>query len=186
MMYLSKGAPANQKWDGVYRVSRCGTVYELWPRLAKIWGRGRTRPVQVVPEDERAVKRLAEAGLVTVTEEEGSLGAFRLLIDCVLCPSWLPRLRLPLHGRERRVWTWLSQAGLRLTASELIRLEEQGIRPAPELLGEDGRQELTEAIYLNTSIFDGVLDTEMEHSKARDETVAAILKLLKTRRLVLA
>lgn len=186
MMYLSKGAPVRQSHDGIFRVSRCGTIYELGPRLAEIWRRGRTQPVHVGPEQERALHRLAEAGLAAVSEEDGSLALFRLVIDCILCPSCKRRLRLPLCGRERRVWKWISQAGLRLTASELIRLEEQGIEPVPTLLGEAGRQELTEIIYLNTTIFDGILDAEMEHSDARDATVAAILKLLRTRRLVLA
>lgn len=185
-MYLSKGAPAYCAQSGMLRVSRCGTVYELGPRLANIWLRGRTQPVQVMPGQEQAIKRLAEAGLVAVSEEQGSLAAFRLVIGCVLCPSYHHRLRVPLRGRERRIWKWISQAGLRLTASELIRLEEQGVRPVPELLGEDGRQELTEAIYLNTSIFDGILEGEMEHSPARDETVDAILKLVRTQRLLLA
>lgn len=186
MMYLSKGAPVCQMPHEMLRVSRCGKVYELGPELSELWRKGRTQPVQVMADKERAIARLSEAGLVVVSEEEGSLAAFRLIIDCVLCPSYRYRLRLPLYGRERRIWKWISQAGLRLTASELIRLEEQGVKPVPELLGEDGRQELTETIYLNTTIFDGILEGEMEHSLARDETIDAILNLVRTQRLLLA
>ena len=72
-----------------------------------------------------------------------------------------------------------SQAGLRLTASELIRLEEQGTEPVPALLGEDGRQNLTERIYDQDTIFDGVLESKMEGSPARDALLASLLRLLR-------
>lgn len=181
MMYLSKGAPA---CGGTFRVSQCGKVYELGPEMAGLWRRGRLKPMPVMPDQARAVKRLADAGLAAVSDEEGNLGAFQLLKSCILCPSYQQRIRLPLQSRERRIWKWVREAGLRLTASELIRLEEQGVEPVPELLGESGRQALTERIYLSTNIFDGILDSEMEHSPAREATVSAVLKLLRTHRLL--
>ena len=182
MMYLSKGAPV---LNDPFRVSQCGKVYEMGPRLAGLWHKGRTQPVQVMPDQERAIMRMAEAGLVAVSEEEGSLAAFQMLNSCILCPSYRRRFRLPLHGRERRIWKWVREAGLKLTTSELIRLEEQGAQPTPELLGDAGRQALTETIYCHTNILDGVLEADMERSPARDVTVAAILKLLHTNRLLL-
>lgn len=120
---------------------------------------------------------------MVTTEESGDLASFRLLTNCVLCPSG--KRPFPLLGRERRLWTWLTQAGLRLTSSELIRLEERNIPPVLSLLGAKGRQALTEEIYSGTNIFDGILETEMEHSPARDATVSAILKLVRTRHLLL-
>lgn len=113
------------------------------------------------------------------------LAAYRLLAGCIICPNdgkWSDRF---LPEPIRRIWTWLSEAGLRLTASELIRLEERQVRPTPSLLGEDGRQRLTEMIYFAETIPDGILETLMEHSPARDTTVAALLKLLRSRRLLL-
>lgn len=181
MMYLSKGAPA---CGGTFRVSQCGKVYELGPMLAGLWQRGRLKPVLAAPEQERAVSRLAEAGLVAVSEEGGNLAAFQLLNACILCPSYRHRPHFPLKSRERRILKWVREAGLRLTASELIRLEEQGVEPVPDLLGESGRQPLTEKIYLYTNILDGVLESEMVHSPAREATVDAILKLLHTQRLL--
>lgn len=59
---------------------------------------------------------------------------------------------------DHRIWTWLTKAGLRLTTSELIRLEEQQTLPEPELLGEAGRQELTNLIYSADTICDRLLD----------------------------
>ena len=87
--------------------------------------------------------------------------------------------------RSRKVWIWLNEAGLRLTASELIRLEERKIQPTPALLGQEGRQRLTEMIYLAETIPDGILESLMEHSPARDAVVDILLKLLRTHRLLL-
>ena len=53
------------------------------------------------------------------------------------------------------------------------------------LLGEDGRQRLTEMIYFAETIPDGILETLMEHSPARDTVTGALLELLRTRRLLL-
>lgn len=78
-----------------------------------------------------------------------------------------------------RVWSWIQYAGLRLTASELIRLEEQGTEPTPDLLGEEGRQDLTEKIYSPQTIREGMLEYEMEYSPARDGLISVLLRLLK-------
>lgn len=183
MTYLSKGIAIPPGPQAVFRVCRWGKIHALGPEAAELWRRGCTGPVEASDAELAAVRRLADAGLLCVTEETGSLAAFRLLNDCVLCPSGKsPRF---LWGRERRVWTWLTRAGLRLTSSELIRLEERKIVPVPELLGENGRQALTEEIYTSTDIFDGILETEMEHSPARDATTAAIMRLVRKRRLLL-
>ena len=183
MMYLSKGMIVPPDANPVFRVCRWGKIHALGPEAAELWRRGCTGPAAASEEELTAVRRLADAGLLSTTEETGRLAAFRLLNDCVLCPSGKrPRL---LWGRECRIWTWLTRTGLRLTSSELIRLEERRITPAPELLGESGRQALTEKIYTNANIFDGVLETEMEHSPARDATTVAVLRLVRKRCLLL-
>ena len=82
---------------------------------------------------------------------------------------------------DHRIWTCLTKAGLRLTTSELIRLEEQQTLPEPELLGEEGRQELTNLIYSA----DTICDRQLENSSARDRTVATLLRLLQKHCLIL-
>lgn len=185
MMYLSRGGVIRLKRGAQARVSRCGKSYVLGPTLAGIWERGRRMPQTVPAGQERAVRRLAESGLVVITDEDGDLGTYRLVTSCMVCPSYKVHLGLPLHGRGRRVWNWITQAGLRLTVGELIRLEELEVEPTAGLLGEEGRQALTETIYTRTTIFDGILETLMEHSPARDTTVATILQLLRGHRLLL-
>lgn len=185
MMYLSKGSARSAEQGELLHVARCGKVYALGTQLGALWRDGRLTPRAVPMGQERAIARLEMSGLVSTTEEAGALGAYRLVIGCILCPSRKVEFRLPLHGRDRRVWDWISRAGLRLTASELVRLEERHILPQAQLLGEDGRQLLTESIYTQDNIADGILEVMMEHSAARDDTVASILKLLQTRRLLL-
>lgn len=185
MMYLSKGLLARSPKTGLDYVSRCGCTYALGPELAGLWKKSQLEPQQVPVGKERMVKRLEASGLAATTEEAGALAAYRLLTDCVICPNktrWTDRL---LTDPVRRCWVWLTEAGLRLTASELIRLEERQVKPTPSLLGEDGRQRLTEMIYFAETIPDGVLETLMEHSPARDAVVSSLLELLRARRLLL-
>lgn len=149
MMYLSKGLPAHSPHDGETRISLYGTSYALGPRLAALWNVGRSMPRVVSPGNAHRVHRMAQCGLAVRTEERnGKLASYRLLSQCIPCPNPEPKRRIPLIlSRDKRIWTWLSSAGLRLTACELIRLEEQRLRPEPALLGEGHRQALVEAIY---------------------------------------
>ncbi len=87
--------------------------------------------------------------------------------------------------KEREMLDWLMKAGLHLTVAELVCLNEKGISPTEDLLYSYNRQALTEAIYLDHSIQDNVLEAQMEHSPARDVTVATILSLLRKKRILL-
>ena len=185
MMYLSKGTLAPQMKDGITLVSRCGRTYALGPELAQLWRDGQFAPCQVLRAKEQAIGRLQERGLVSVTEESGPLGDYRLFTDCIICPNGTRISDRVLPAQASRIWAWINGAGLRLTTSELVRLEERQVMPAAPFLGEAGRQCLTEVIYTADTIRDGILETLMEHSPARDGTVAALLRLLRSKRLLL-
>lgn len=185
MMYLSRGKLQHSQKTGLDYVSRCGTTYALGPELSSLWKQAEDSPQPVPAGRERAVRRMEESGLVVITMETGPLAAYRLLASCIICPNGRRWSDCLLARSTRRVWRWIHEAGLRLTVSELIRLEEQKLRPEPALLGEDGRQRLTEAIYFAETIPDGILETLMEHSPARDAVVDSLLDLLRTRRLLL-
>lgn len=176
MMYLSKGLLV-QETGGDFRVSRGGRLFVLGHEMAALWSAARLAPQAVPDGKERYVERLEQSGLAATTEEAGDLANYRLLCACIICPD--PEGVGADVGLDGRVWTWLQRAGLRLTVSELIRLEELGTEPAPDLLGEEGRQNLTERIYDQYSIFDGVLEPRMEQSPARDILVASLLRLLR-------
>lgn len=184
MMYLSKGLPVQEISGKEFQVSHCGKIFALGPKLEALWRAAQRAPQDVPSGKERFIQLLEQSGLVMTTAEHGKLGNYLLLADCIICPApentdsvWL--------GRDNRIWTWIKKAGLRLTACELVRLEELHTMPIPELLGEDGRQELTERIYTPETIADGVLPALMEHSPARDPLVDSLLRLLRTDRLFL-
>lgn len=185
MMYVSKGMPVQTGRDGFTHVSHCGHVHALGPAMTSLWLQGRRKPQTVPASKEKAIRRLAASGLAAITEESDELGAYRLLAGCILCPEER-RITDPfLRTRTRRIWMWLHEAGLHLTAGELVRLEERQMYPEPEYLGVFGRQRLTEVIYSPETIFDGALDAAMEHSHARNATVASLLELLRSGRLLL-
>ena len=169
MMYLSKGL-AVQKSTEEFRVSHCGKVFALGPEMARLWTNAQQAPKEVPAGKENYIRRLEQSGLA----------------GCIICPELDSDTKPVQTGYDGRIWTWIEQAGLRLTASELIRLEEQGTKPVPALLGEQGRQELTEQIYSSKElIWDGTLESEMERSPARDALVMSLLRLLRMGRLFL-
>lgn len=69
--------------------------------------------------------------------------------------------------------------------AELTFLLEKRIAPSENWLGEENRQALTEAIYTQETIFDNVLEAQMEHAQSRDVAVGAVLSLLKKKRIIL-
>ena len=152
MMYLSKGLSV-QEPGSEFRVTHCGKVFVLGPEMERLWTNARLGPKEVPTGKERYIQRLEQSGLAAITKEQGNLAYYRLLSGCIICPEHSPATKPVWPGRDGRVWTWIKQAGLRLTASELIRLEEQNTRPVPALLGEQGRQELTERIYSRETIW---------------------------------
>ena len=187
MMCLSRGVAGNSPHHDEGHISLHGRVYALGPKLTSLWTDARSGPQEVSLDNEQRIQRMAQAGLVVMTDEESErLASYRLLSQCILCPNWERRHWLPLMGRDKRLWIWISRAGLRLTTCELIRLEDQHLSPAPTLLGHSNRRALTEAIYAPGIAEDSILATAMEHSAVRDATVASLLHLLRAHYLFLA
>lgn len=186
MLYLSKGMVLNPSTEHILYVSRCGSEFTLTGVLAKLWIDGRLTVGKTIDvRQEAKLKHLIRMGLAETTDGADDIAAYRLLTNCVICPAKPRFLHRPLNRRERYLWMWISRAGLRLTAAELVSLKERGIAPALHLLGEENRQKLTELIYTAETIFDGILETRMEHSPARSDVVKGILGLLRKKRILL-
>ena len=113
------------------------------------------------------------------------LHRYRALTQCVLTPAKPQGVRAILSARQKELLLWLTEAGLRLTTAELVFLTEHHVAPQINLLGDRNRQNLTETIYMQETIFDNILEAQMEHAAARDEVVSALLRLLKKKRLLL-
>ena len=57
--------------------------------------------------------------------------------------------------------------------------------PEPKYLGQKNVQTLVERIYTKDTIFDNILENQMERAVCRDQIVKVVLKLLKKKRIVL-
>jgi hypothetical protein len=167
-------------------VSHCGLLHKLTGVQAELWLAGRHEPGKTRnTERDTALKHLTDMGIAEAVDEAEDTALFRLLTNCSICSVRVKRRLVPLTRLQRRLWRWIRDAGLHLTMAELVFLAGNNIKPIPALLGTTNRQALTEAIYTREIIFDGILDTLMEKSPARDKTVSAVLGLLRKGKIML-
>ena len=188
MTYLSKGKLYRQSKQSV-TVSHCGALHKLTGPQAALWLMGQYAPSHINRADRAdqisELERLAETGIVQCCDNGDDVALFRLLTNCVICPVRKSVFAVGWSPAERRLWLWLTKAGLRLTMAELTLLSEHGVEPVPALFGERNRQALTEAIYTTDTISDGILESHMEKSPARDVTVQTVLGLLRKKKIIL-
>ena len=185
MMYLSKGIVCNGSTEQLLKIAHGGYEYDLHGREAALWLEGRFgMAVTTAAADESFLGHLQRMGLVECESEENAVARYRILANCVLCPAKRRRIRFPLSNLEQRVMTWLTKAGLRLSTAELVYLVDRDVRPCEKLLYTTNCQALVERIYTVDTISDNVLETQMEAAHRRDDTVQALLQLIKKKRIV--
>ena len=80
---------------------------------------------------------------------------------------------------------WLREAGLVLSMAELVYLIDRKVPIHPDFLGSNNAQRLVERIYTKDTIFDNILENQMERADAKDHVVKAVLELLRKKRIVL-
>ena len=186
MVYLSKGVVQNGSSRNNLVISRCGKQFTLSGDSAVVWLRGR---FQLGMTDTAAhhfiSKRLINDGLVEATNELGDISLYRLFLKCVICHAKPKLFCAPLTKQEKILWIWISQAGGKLTISELIWLFTQKVEPDKSLLGKNNWSSLIHTIYSVDTIADNILETQMESSPALAETTAAVLGLLRKKRIFL-
>lgn len=187
MKYIAKGIVAEGSTEHILKIRRGGYEFQLTGNRARLWINGRFGVADADGTNPWYVKELLHLKRVGLAEPVGEEpeGVYRALTQCVLVPAKTGKLRAPLNALESQTLQWLREAGLRLTMAELVFLQEHGISPISSLLGEENRQALTETIYTQDTIFDNVLEAQMEHAPCRDEVVRAVLGLLKKKRIVL-
>jgi len=187
MLYLSKGIIIKQSTEQLLCVTHCGIDYMLTGIGARLWLNGRfsVNETQEARQDIH-LRKLQQLGLVELSEETGILASYHLLTRCIICPAKLKSVRKPLSSTENKAWRWIKGAGLRLTIGELTKLFTEGLEePSPALLGKENAQALTMRLYASDPIFDTTLEIQMEHSPKRDDTVNAVLGLLRKKRIIL-
>lgn len=187
MKYISKGMVVKASTEDLLFVTRCGVDFQLTREQAALWLNGRFGFAKTRENvlEEKALHQLARQGLAEIAEGDERVSEYRVLTQCALVPAKPQGIRAFLSVREKELLLWLTEAGLRLTTAELVFLTEHHVAPAANLLGTRNRQKLTETIYTQETIFDNILENQMEHAAVRDEVVSALLKLLKKKRILL-
>ena len=186
MIYISKGVVQAGSTEQLLHVARCGIDFELTGVRAGLWLDGRFGFAE--EKDSLRIKELAHLnriGIVEIAEEDTELGKYRALTQCVICPAETKLLRAAIKKEDADTLFWIQNAGLRLAIAELVFLTENRVRPEPELLHAENRQALTERIYTRETIFDNILETQMETAFSRDKTVKSVLRLLQKKRILL-
>lgn len=187
MKYISKGIVVEGSTEHILHLTRCGCDFQLTGEQAFLWLNGRFGFDEVEDENpilKKAAAQLQRQELIEIAEDEPA-GAYRALTRCMIVPAKANGIRVPLAPKEKQLLKWISEAGLRLSMAELVFLAEHRMAPEERWLGEEKRQELTEAIYTQETIFDNILEVQMEHAEKRDEAVELVLALLKKKRILL-
>lgn len=180
MIFISKGILKSKVSNAYIRVAYRGQVYLLQGIEGELWKRGRfgfARTLNVA--EERVILYLEELGVVELEREEQDTSKYRLLTRCICCATTKKYYPMFLRSDEKKLFTWICKAGLRLSMAELSYLMEYDIAPISSYLGEGNRQHLVEIIYTQDNILDGLLETQMEHASKRDATVRLVEQLLK-------
>ncbi len=185
MKYISLGAVLEPSTEHIVKVSHCGIDYTLTQELASLWLDGRFGFARAVnPSEMRTLNQLYRMGLV-MTADESEAGEYRALTRCRAVPVKRKNPYSGLVGDAKTIMVWLREAGLVLTMAELIYLMDREIQPELGLLGQENKQALVERIYTKDTIFDNILENQMEHVATREKTVSTILALLNKKHIVL-
>ncbi len=187
MKYISKGMVIKASTEDLLFVTRGGVDFQLTGEQAALWLNGRFgfAKTHENAQEKNALHQLTRQGLVEIAEDDEFVSEYRALTRCVLVPAKSQGIRAFLSAGQRELLLWLTDAGLRLTTAELVFLCEHKVAPAANLLGAQNRQKLTETIYTQETIFDNILEAQMEHATVRDEVVSTLLRLLKKKRILL-
>ena len=187
MRYLAKGIAQEQSTEHILLISHFGDEFRLTGLQAKIWLEARLHIAETDGKDFNEEKELLRLKKMDLVEEVGqdAVDEYRALSRCIIVPAQFRGISLPLTADEKSLLRWISGAGLRLTMAELVYLMEHGMQPEDGWLGEANRQKLTEAIYTTDTIFDNILESQMETAVCRDRVVRTVLSLLRKKRILI-
>lgn len=185
MKYISIGAVNKPSTEHIVYVSHYGYDYTLTGDLTFVWLNGRFCFGDTSdPFQENALRQLDRMGLVILAENVPE-GEYRALTRVKLVAAKTKRPYYGLTESEKNALIWISESGLVLSMAELVYLMEHNIHPEMQYLGRENVQRLVERIYTKDTIFDNILENQMEHASCRDKAVRTVLKLLKKKRIVL-
>lgn len=185
MKYISIGAVVKPSTEHIVYVSHCGVDYTLTGDLASMWldGRFGFDAIQGIMA-RKTLEQLHRMGLI-IEAEDTLEGEYRALTKVKIVPAKSGDPYKGLTKQEKTALKWIRETGLVLSMAELVYLLERKVDPTPEYLGQENVQRLVERIYTKDTIFDNLLENQMEYAASRDEVVNVVLKLLKKKRIVL-
>lgn len=178
MMYFSKGE-ARRNRKGCLTVTHMGRSVRLEKESAEIWEKGRFRFCIARRQEERqAVAYMANVGIAEFETDETESAKYRMLQRCIITVR-KKGTGIFLPPRERRILRWLRYSGFCIGIAELVALEEKHILPDKRLLSDKNWKVLAEKIYGAKPLSNNKLERQMEHSKSRNDTIAALMHLVK-------
>lgn len=185
MKYISIGAVMTEGTEHILDVTHGSNKFRLTGEKAAIWLNGRCKFASVAhPNDITTLEQLFKMGLV-IKCDGSSAEEYRVLTKCTLVPAENKHPYFGLWGMEKTVLQWLRNAGLVLSMAELTYLIDRNVQMEEKLLGSRNAQALVERIYTKDTIFNNILENQMERAEVRESVVKAVLGLLRKKRLVL-
>lgn len=187
MMYLSKGIECKVKGKRGFFIRHYGRPIELVGEEVLVWKRGRSGFAYTKnPTEVNAVKKLVKRGLAICKDGHTEPDKYDALCWCAIYAN--PRYKFDIRSSnkpEKRILTWLRKAEQNLSFSELVCLEDKGIDPKPNLLSRKNSSRLMKIIYPELISMAGDLEVRMKHSPVRKQTVDAVMKLLRRKRVII-
>ena len=185
MKYISIGAVLNEGTENILDVTHGGAKFRLTGEKARLWINGRLGFAEVFnPIHLNMLEQLFKMGLV-IKCDGSRAEEYRALCKCTIVPAEREHPYWFLRPQEKTVLQWIRNAGLVLSMAELVYLMDRNVPMEEKLLGSGNAQALVERIYTKDTVFNNILENQMERSAVRDNTVKAVLELLRKKRLVL-
>ena len=185
MKYISIGAVLNEGTENILDVTHGGAKFRLTGEKARLWINGRLGFADVFnPIHLNMLEQLFKMGLV-IKCDGSRAEEYRALCKCTIVPAEREHPYWFLRPQEETALQWIRNAGLVLSMAELVYLMDRNVPMEEKLLGSGNAQALVERIYTKDTVFNNILENQMERSAVRDNTVKAVLELLRKKRLVL-
>ena len=110
---------------------------------------------------------------------------YRALCKCTIVPAERKHPYWFLRTDEKLALQWIRNAGLVLSMAELVYLIDRNVPMDGKLLGKDNAQALVERIYTRDTVYNNILENQMERAPSRNRVEKAVLGLLLKKRIVL-
>lgn len=187
MMYVSKGILCKRKRRQWILIRQYDCLIKLFGEEAAAWEKGRLGFAYTHHRGEiNVIQNLMKKGLVAIESGESEIDKYNLLRHCSIYSN--PKFQFCFkffNKTEKRILRWIKKAGTYLSCSELVALEDKGIKPQAELLYKDNVVKLMKILYPALVSISGDMESRMRYSIYRQSTVNAVMTLLRRKRVII-